>query len=159
MEKFYAYLMFAYHVLQSGGKNKDDDFSKCGFVRVNNDNLIPYTVLNENEKGVPLFYFEGQIDILKEKASVSLPIILFIFIQTLCENFKLDASTSTFNFFRNYVLTRYRKSGVRGQRIIGVSNVINIFFGFFPVAFEWLGTGVSENLLQSPRGAKRPHRR
>ena len=78
MEKFYSYLVFAYHVLQSGGKNRDDDYSKCGFVRVNNDSLIPYTVLNETEKAVPLFYFEGQIDILKEKATVSHFKILYI---------------------------------------------------------------------------------
>lgn len=70
--KLYEYITFAYEVLSSGGKNKDDDFSKCGFVRVNNDSLIPYTVLKDGEKSVPLFYFEGQTEILKEKAEVRL---------------------------------------------------------------------------------------
>jgi hypothetical protein len=70
VEKFHDYLLFAYDVLNTGGHNRSNDFSKCGFVRVNSDNLIPFTVLPNEEKGVPLFYFEGQTDILKEKACV-----------------------------------------------------------------------------------------
>ncbi|ODN01699.1 hypothetical protein Ocin01_04989 [Orchesella cincta] len=68
LRTFYDYLYFAYSVLHSGGKNLDTQFKHCGFVRVNSDSMIPYTVISSEEKGVPLFYFEGQTDILKEKA-------------------------------------------------------------------------------------------
>jgi len=74
VEQFYAFLSFAHNVLANGGKNVDNNFEKCGFIRVNNNSLtlIPYTVLSSGDKAVPLFYFEGQIDILKEKATVSI---------------------------------------------------------------------------------------
>ncbi|CAG7732260.1 unnamed protein product [Allacma fusca] len=71
VEELHAYLVFAYNILSSGGHNKDGNFTRCGFVRVNNESLIPYTLLRsepDGEKGVPLFYFEGQTDILKVKA-------------------------------------------------------------------------------------------
>ena len=75
LEEFSDYLTFAYNVLASGGQNKACDFSRCGFVKVNNESLIPYTVLRSEsggrEKSVPLFYFEGQTDNLKAKAKVS----------------------------------------------------------------------------------------
>jgi len=80
VERFYSYLKFAYMVLSTGGDNPAKDFSKCGFVKVNNDNLIPFTVLANDEKGVPLFYFEGQTEILKEKARVRTTLsICFLF--------------------------------------------------------------------------------
>ena len=69
-KKLYEYINFAFNVLSNNGRNPDNDFSKCGFVRVNNDSLIPYTVLKDGDKSVPLFYFEGQTEILKEKAEV-----------------------------------------------------------------------------------------
>ncbi|XP_045612319.1 uncharacterized protein [Procambarus clarkii] len=39
----------------------------CGFVRINGESVVPYTVKN-SEKYVPLFYFEGETDTLKLKA-------------------------------------------------------------------------------------------
>jgi len=72
LEKYYSFLSFSYQVLQSGGGNKTEDYSKCGFVKVNQDSLIPYTVMSEEDKGIPLFYFEGQIDILNAKSEVRL---------------------------------------------------------------------------------------
>ncbi|XP_066978654.1 uncharacterized protein [Macrobrachium rosenbergii] len=39
----------------------------CGFVRINGESVVPYTVKN-NKKYVPLFYFEGETDTLKLKA-------------------------------------------------------------------------------------------
>lgn len=78
IEKFYNFLYFAYAVLSTGGRNENMDYSKCAFIKVNSDNLIPYTVLPGDEKGVPLFYFEGQTDILKEKAVVRIIIAYLI---------------------------------------------------------------------------------
>jgi hypothetical protein len=78
VERFYNYLSFAYSVLNTGGRNDSKDYSKCGFLRVNNDNLIPYTVISsDGEKGVPLFYFEGHTDCLRQKAVVRNTINLF----------------------------------------------------------------------------------
>ncbi|XP_068204354.1 uncharacterized protein [Palaemon carinicauda] len=39
----------------------------CGFVRINGESVVPYTVKN-SKKYVPLFYFEGETDTLKLKA-------------------------------------------------------------------------------------------
>ena len=39
----------------------------CGFVRINGESVVPYTVKLTN-KYVPLFYFEGETDTLKLKA-------------------------------------------------------------------------------------------
>lgn len=71
LKSFYTFLDFAYRVLHSGGSNMDPEFKRCGFVKVNSESMIPYTVLDGDEKGVPLFYFEGQTDILNAKAKVS----------------------------------------------------------------------------------------
>ncbi|CAL8083108.1 unnamed protein product [Orchesella dallaii] len=68
LQTFHDYLNFSYCVLHSGGRNIDTEFKHCGFVRVNTDSMIPYTVISAEEKAVPLFYFEGQTDILKAKA-------------------------------------------------------------------------------------------
>lgn len=70
LKKFYDFLYFGFSVLHSGGKNIDSECRHCGFVQVNSDSLIPYTVLESGERGVPLFYFEGQTDVLKAKAQV-----------------------------------------------------------------------------------------
>lgn len=40
---------------------------KCGFMRINKESLVPYVIYNNN-KYVPLFYFEGEIEVLKSKA-------------------------------------------------------------------------------------------
>lgn len=40
---------------------------KCGFMRINKESLVPYVIYNRR-KYVPLFYFEGEIDCLKQKA-------------------------------------------------------------------------------------------
>lgn len=72
LQLFHDFLNFAFSVLHGGGINVDSEFKNCGFVKVNSESMIPYTVLESGEKGVPLFYFEGQTDILKAKAQVSL---------------------------------------------------------------------------------------
>lgn len=41
--------------------------SKCGFVRINDDSVVPYAVKN-GQQYVPLFYFEGETESLKTKA-------------------------------------------------------------------------------------------
>ena len=45
-----------------------DKSEYCGFVRINGESVVPYTV-KERVKYVPLFYFEGETDTLKLKAA------------------------------------------------------------------------------------------
>lgn len=40
---------------------------RCGFMKINKESLVPYVIYNR-KKYVPLFYFEGEVDSLKEKA-------------------------------------------------------------------------------------------
>lgn len=63
-EEFYNFLDACYNKLLSGTLNPLD---RCGFIRINNESVVPYTVYN-NQKYVPLFYFEGETDNLKLKA-------------------------------------------------------------------------------------------
>lgn len=63
-EEFYNFLDACYNKLLSGNQNVAD---RCGFIRINQESVVPYTVYN-NQKYVPLFYFEGETDNLKLKA-------------------------------------------------------------------------------------------
>lgn len=63
-EEFYHFLDACYNKLVSGTLNPTD---RCGFIRINKESVVPYTVYN-NQKYVPLFYFEGETDNLKLKA-------------------------------------------------------------------------------------------
>uniref|UniRef100_A0A1B6L2S1 Uncharacterized protein n=1 Tax=Graphocephala atropunctata TaxID=36148 RepID=A0A1B6L2S1_9HEMI len=62
--EFYTFLDVCYSKLLHNGI---DGKEKCGFIRINNESVVPYTVKNTN-KFVPLFYFEGETDNLKLKA-------------------------------------------------------------------------------------------
>lgn len=62
--EFYTFLDVCYSKLLHNGI---DGKEKCGFIRINNESVVPYTVKNDN-KFVPLFYFEGETDNLKLKA-------------------------------------------------------------------------------------------
>ncbi|XP_039959659.1 uncharacterized protein LOC126760048 [Bactrocera neohumeralis] len=62
--KFYQFLDICYRKLMSGSKSPSE---KCGFIRINKESVVPYTVRN-NEQVVPLFYFEGETENLKQKA-------------------------------------------------------------------------------------------
>ncbi|XP_046678135.1 uncharacterized protein LOC124366001 isoform X1 [Homalodisca vitripennis] len=62
--EFYTFLDVCYSKLLHNGI---DGKEKCGFIRINNESVVPYTVKNNN-KFVPLFYFEGETDNLKLKA-------------------------------------------------------------------------------------------
>ncbi|GBP82146.1 hypothetical protein EVAR_65342_1 [Eumeta japonica] len=62
--EFYNFLDVCYNKLLRGTTNTKD---KCGFIRINKESVVPYTV-RENQKFVPLFYFEGETDNLKLKA-------------------------------------------------------------------------------------------
>lgn len=64
-EEFYNFLDACYNKLLSGSQNVAD---RCGFIRINQESVVPYTVYN-NQKYVPLFYFEGETDNLKLKAN------------------------------------------------------------------------------------------
>ncbi|XP_057340942.1 uncharacterized protein LOC130677979 isoform X5 [Microplitis mediator] len=75
-KEFYTFLDVCYTKLTSNsvignnsggnnnGHNKND---KCGFIRINKESVVPYTI-KDNLKYVPLFYFEGETDNLKLKA-------------------------------------------------------------------------------------------
>lgn len=62
--EFYSFLDVCYNKLLLSSNNPND---KCGFIRINGESVVPYTVRN-NVKFVPLFYFEGETDSLKLKA-------------------------------------------------------------------------------------------
>lgn len=62
--EFYTFLDVCYSKLIQGTCNPKD---RCGFIRINKESVVPYTVKNDN-KYVPLFYFEGETDNLKLKA-------------------------------------------------------------------------------------------
>ncbi|XP_055856248.1 uncharacterized protein LOC129919406 isoform X1 [Episyrphus balteatus] len=62
--KFFQFLDICYRKLISGSKTPSE---KCGFIRINKESVVPYTVRN-NEQVVPLFYFEGETENLKQKA-------------------------------------------------------------------------------------------
>merc|ERR1719411_105318 len=63
-KEFYRFLDLCYKKLVLKKSNAND---KCGFFRINQESVVPYTV-KDNIKYVPLFYFEGEIDHLKLKS-------------------------------------------------------------------------------------------
>lgn len=64
VNEFYNFLDVCYSKLIQGTCNPKD---RCGFIRINKESVVPYTVKND-QKFVPLFYFEGETDNLKLKA-------------------------------------------------------------------------------------------
>ncbi|XP_037935445.1 uncharacterized protein LOC119669571 [Teleopsis dalmanni] len=62
--KFHHFLDVCYRKLVSGSKAPSE---KCGFIRINKESVVPYTLRN-GEQVVPLFYFEGETENLKQKA-------------------------------------------------------------------------------------------
>ncbi|KAK2587337.1 hypothetical protein KPH14_003054 [Odynerus spinipes] len=71
-KEFYTFLDVCYTKLTAGtnpsvsggGHNKAE---KCGFIRINKESVVPYTV-KDGLQYVPLFYFEGETENLKLKA-------------------------------------------------------------------------------------------
>ncbi|CAO1436160.1 unnamed protein product [Diamesa serratosioi] len=63
-QKFFQFLDVCYKKLLMNCSTPND---KCGFIRINNESVVPYTV-RDGQKMVPLFYFEGETDNLKLKA-------------------------------------------------------------------------------------------
>ncbi|XP_011314365.1 uncharacterized protein [Fopius arisanus] len=66
-KEFYTFLDVCYTKLTSQNVNTGQKGEKCGFIRINKESVVPYTV-KDNLKYVPLFYFEGETDNLKLKA-------------------------------------------------------------------------------------------
>ncbi|EDW30784.1 GL13403 [Drosophila persimilis] len=64
--KFFQFLDICYRKLVTGSKTPSE---KCGFIRINKESVVPYTVRN-NQQVVPLFYFEGETENLKTKAEL-----------------------------------------------------------------------------------------
>lgn len=68
--EFYNFLDVCYTKLTAGtNPNVTGDCSteKCGFIRINKESVVPYTV-KDGLQYVPLFYFEGETENLKLKA-------------------------------------------------------------------------------------------
>ncbi|XP_060537177.1 uncharacterized protein LOC132708692 isoform X2 [Cylas formicarius] len=63
--EFYQFLGHCYHKLVNSLEPNQPN--RCGFIRINRESVVPYTVYNE-QKYVPLFYFEGETDNLKLRA-------------------------------------------------------------------------------------------
>ncbi|KAJ8930439.1 hypothetical protein NQ314_016766 [Rhamnusium bicolor] len=63
--EFYQFLGHCYAKLVNTADAENLD--RCGFIRINRESVVPYTVYNE-QKYVPLFYFEGETDNLKQRA-------------------------------------------------------------------------------------------
>lgn len=63
--KFYEFLKFCYKKLVNIGTPDRRDI--CGFIRINSDAVVPYC-LKEDQKYLPLVYFDGQIDGLRQRA-------------------------------------------------------------------------------------------
>lgn len=66
-KEFYAFLDVCYTKLTSQNVGTGQKSDKCGFIRINKESVVPYTV-KDGLKFVPLFYFEGETDNLKLKA-------------------------------------------------------------------------------------------
>ncbi|XP_034939021.1 uncharacterized protein [Chelonus insularis] len=66
-KEFYTFLDVCYTKLTSQNVGAGQKSDKCGFIRINKESVVPYTV-KDNLKYVPLFYFEGETDNLKLKA-------------------------------------------------------------------------------------------
>lgn len=62
--KFHQFLDVCHRKLLTGSHTANE---KCGFIRINKESVVPYTI-REDQKMVPLFYFEGETDNLKQKA-------------------------------------------------------------------------------------------
>lgn len=62
-QKFQQFLDVCYKKLTNYSTPND----KCGFIRINSESVVPYTV-RDGQKMVPLFYFEGETENLKLKA-------------------------------------------------------------------------------------------
>lgn len=63
--EFYNFLGVCYMKLTKGSTTP---LGRCGFIRINKESVVPYTVYNL-QKYVPLFYFEGETENLKMKAN------------------------------------------------------------------------------------------
>ncbi|XP_055699278.1 uncharacterized protein LOC129799440 isoform X4 [Phlebotomus papatasi] len=66
VSKFWTFLDVCYKKLLMGN-NVQGQSEKCGFIRINKESVVPYTV-RDGQKFVPLFYFEGETENLKLKA-------------------------------------------------------------------------------------------
>lgn len=62
--EFYSFLETCYNKLSG---IQTDGINKCGFIRINNESVVPYC-LKDNQKFLPLFYFEGETDNLRSRS-------------------------------------------------------------------------------------------
>lgn len=63
--EFFKFLGHCYNKLMNSVDA--DSLNRCGFIRINRESVVPYTMYN-GQKYVPLFYFEGETDNLKQRA-------------------------------------------------------------------------------------------
>ncbi|XP_028138182.1 uncharacterized protein LOC114332554 [Diabrotica virgifera virgifera] len=65
--EFYQFLEHCYAKLRCNHIENVKNLGRCGFVRINKESVVPFTLHNE-QKYVPLFYFEGEVDNLRQRA-------------------------------------------------------------------------------------------
>ncbi|XP_065349538.1 uncharacterized protein LOC135945647 isoform X2 [Cloeon dipterum] len=66
LKEFYNFLDMCVNKLCNDRSQAGD---RCGFVRINGESVVPYTLSDQNQF-VPLFYFEGETESLKQKAEM-----------------------------------------------------------------------------------------
>lgn len=65
VQEFYAFIEVCYKKLLCNiipGRKE-----KCGFIRINSESVVPYCI-KDDQKYVPLFYFEGETENLRHRA-------------------------------------------------------------------------------------------
>ncbi|XP_028142373.1 uncharacterized protein LOC114336243 [Diabrotica virgifera virgifera] len=65
--EFYQFLEHCYTKLRCNHIEHVKNLGCCGFIRINKESVVPFTLHNE-QKYVPLFYFEGEVDNLRQIA-------------------------------------------------------------------------------------------
>nr|XP_023017310.1 uncharacterized protein LOC111506474 [Leptinotarsa decemlineata] len=63
--ELYTFLRHCYAKVVNG--TDSEKLERCGFIRINRESVVPYTMYNE-QKYVPLFYFEGDTNLLQQQA-------------------------------------------------------------------------------------------
>jgi len=65
VHEFYTFIEICYKKLQCN--ITPGRIEKCGFIRINSQSVVPYCI-KDNQKYVPLFYFEGETENLRHRA-------------------------------------------------------------------------------------------
>lgn len=67
LQNYYAFIEVCYNLLLRNN-NMPCRQGKCGFVRINSEFVVPYCCIDDEQKYLPLFYFEGDIENLRSQS-------------------------------------------------------------------------------------------